>query len=288
MDIPAEQPPFAWQPLTPKGVAAFARATWGRLLGVQLVVALFAAGSVVWFVQARWFSVVARAIKVLPTQSEIRGGKLQWPGEPTQTLAENSFLSLCIDLKHEGIARSPAHVQVEFGQNNVRVISLFGSWQSAYLRGWQVALNQPALEPWWGAWSPALLALIAIGMVAGLIALWTTLAFVYAPVAWLVCFFSDRRLSFHGSWRLAGAALMPGALFLSACLCVYGLGVLDLLRLIAAAAVHFLLGWVYLVYGALRVPRQPSAQSAQPNPFVGPEVAVAENQPVNSQLRAED
>ena len=40
----AESSPFAWEPLTPYGVAAFARATPGRLLLVQLVVALLAAG----------------------------------------------------------------------------------------------------------------------------------------------------------------------------------------------------------------------------------------------------
>ena len=36
---------FAWEPLTPRGVAAFARARLGRLLLVQFIAALLASGT---------------------------------------------------------------------------------------------------------------------------------------------------------------------------------------------------------------------------------------------------
>ena len=45
MDAPLEKPPFAWQPITPRGVAAFARASWGRVLLAQFLCALAAAGT---------------------------------------------------------------------------------------------------------------------------------------------------------------------------------------------------------------------------------------------------
>jgi hypothetical protein len=280
MESQANKPPSAWQPLTPGGVAAFACASWGRLLLVQLVAALLAASIVVWFVQARWFSVVTTAIKALPAQSEIRSGHLQWPNKPVQTLAENRFLGLCVDLEHEGGARSPAHIQLEFGRDNFRLLSLFGCWQGVYPRGWVVAFNRTELEPWWGAWAPELLALIGAAVVAGLMATWTVLAFVYAPVAWLVGFFYDRHLNLAGSWCLAGAALVPGALFMSTGLCLYSLGVLDLIQLLAVGVLHIVFGWVYVVYGSLSAPLHPSVEGLQPNPFVSSE--TTRQQPVTN------
>src|SRR5260221_14485850 len=50
-----ERAPFAWQPFTLRGVAAFARVSCPKLLLLQFIVALLAAATVVWFLQARWF-----------------------------------------------------------------------------------------------------------------------------------------------------------------------------------------------------------------------------------------
>src|SRR5690348_407146 len=101
-----ERAPFAWQPFTLRGVAAFARASCARLLFVQFLVAVLAAAIVLWFVQSRWFAIVSAAIEQLPADGEIRAGKLSWSAESTMALAENRFLSCSIDLKHEGNARS--------------------------------------------------------------------------------------------------------------------------------------------------------------------------------------
>jgi hypothetical protein len=97
--------------------------------------------------------------------------------------------------------------------------------------------------------------------------IWACLATVYALPAWLVGFFADRDLTLRGSWRLAGAALMPGALFLSAAIGLYGWGALDLVRLAVAAAVHLVMGWIYLFVSPLCLPRHP-AVTAVANPFV--------------------
>jgi len=273
MDPQTEKPSAAWQPLTPAGVAAFARTTWGRLLLVHLVTALLAATIVVCFLHARWFSVISLAIKALPTDSEIRGGTLRWANHPAMALAGNNFLALCVDPNHQGLTRSPAHIQVEFGQNDIRVLSLFGCWQAAYPRHWTIAFKRPELEPWWGAWAPALLLLAGTGVLVALMAIWTSLALLYAPVAWLVAFFNDRQLSLAGSWRLAGAALMPGALLLNAGLGLYTFGLLDVIQLLAVTAVHFVISWVYLVYGALRLPLHPSTPAVTHNPFGHSETA---------------
>jgi hypothetical protein len=265
-----ERPPIAWQPLTPGGVAAFARASWGRLLVVQLVVALLAAGSVVWFLRAAWFPVIDDAIRRLPEQGEIRLGKLDWRGDSPTLLAGGRFLALAVDLDHGGQARSPAHLQVEFGRGDVQIFSLFGFVQEPYPRGWTLGFNHAELAPWWGAWAPAILA-IALGLVlAGLMLIWMLLAALYSLPAWLAGFFANRTLRLGGSWRLAGASLMPGALFLTAAIVLYGLGALDLLRLGVAAAAHVVIGWGYLCASLLALPRCPVAVDVKSNPFIAP------------------
>ena len=259
---------FAWQPLTARGVAAFASATLGRLLLVQFIVALLAAGIVVWFVHRAWFPTIGEAIRGLPPEGEIRSGRLDWPGPSPECLAEGRFLALVVDLDHAGEARSPAHVQVEFGREDFKVYSLFGHIRSAYPRSRAVAFNQTELGPWWGAWAPPILAIVAGLVVAGLMISWTCLATVYCLPVWLIGLFANRACSLGASWRLAGAALMPGALLMCVTLLTYGWGALDLVRLAAAGAVHFVVGWVYLVLSPLSLPPYQAATAEKANPFV--------------------
>jgi hypothetical protein len=270
MQSAGEQTPFAWQPFTPRGVAAFGRAAFGRVLLVQLVVALLTASSVVWFVQLRWFSVISAAIEKLPLQGEIRSGKLNFRDDQPQVLAENRFLAIIMDPKHQGNARSPAHIQVEFGNTDVKVLSLFGSWQRVYPRGWVIPLNRPELKPWWGAWAPALLALVGGAVLAGLMLSWAGFASVYCWAAWLVAFFNNRFLTLAGSWRLASAALMPGALFMLVGGLLYGFGLLDLIQVTAVTVIHFAVGWFYLLYSPLSLPLLPALAELKTNPFVAP------------------
>lgn len=266
MNESVEKAPVAWQPLTLRGMAAFACAPLRRLLLVQFIVALLAAASVVWFLHHAWFPTIGEAISQLPPQGELRSGRLDWQGSTPSRLAEGQFLALIVDLDHAGEARSPAQVQVEFGRTDCKVFSLFGYVQDAYPRSWVVAFNQSELGPWWGAWAPPLLAIAAGLVVVSLMVTWACLATVYFLPAWLVGFFADRELSLCGSWRLAGAALMPGALFLCGAIFLYGWGALDIVRLAVAAAVHLVMGWIYLLVSLLCLPRQPVA-TGEENPF---------------------
>jgi hypothetical protein len=269
MDKPDEKRHFAWQPLTPRGVAAFVRASLGRLLLVQFIFAMAACAVIVDFLDRAWFPVISEGIKQLPPQGEIRSGQLVWPGDSPQRLAEGKFLALAVDLSHEGEARSPAHLQMELGRSDFKIFSLLGFVQESYPRAWRIAFNRTELEPWWGAWAPAILAIAGGGVVAGLLCCWAIMATVYCWAVWLVGFFANRTLSLAASWRLAGAALMPGALFLTGALYLYGSGGLDLVRLAAAVAVHLVVGWIYLVIVPLRLPRKARISSDQ-NPFAAP------------------
>ena len=268
MDSSVAKPPFAWQPLTPRGVAAFAYATLGRVLAVEMIMALLAAAAVVWFLHTAWFPTVGRAISQLPSVGEIQSGRLDWPGDSPTSLAEGRFVAFTVDLTHEGKARSPAHLQVEFGETNYMVFSLLGFVEGAYPRGRVVAFNREDLVPWWGAWAPALLGIAAGLVVSVLMLAWAVLATVYALPVWLLGFFANRELSLRGSWRLAGAALMPGALLLSAAICLYGAGAFGLIELALAGAAHLVIGWVYLIASPLKLPLHAAFAGVGENPFV--------------------
>jgi len=257
----------AWQPLTASGVAAFAGGTLSQLLLAQLVVALLAGSAVMWFAHRAWFPVIHKAIDRLPPEGELRAGQLNWAGDSPVCLAEGRFLALVVDLDHAGKARSPAHVHVEFGRADYRILSLLGSCGGLYPRGRSLAFNRTELGPWWGAWAPAILIMAGLLAAAVLMVIWACLATVYALPVWLVGIFADRQCSLAGSWRLAGAALMPGALLMCAAILLYGWGKLDLLGLAAAGAAHVVIGWLYLCGSPLRLARQEEAITAGRNPF---------------------
>jgi hypothetical protein len=267
MDTSNDSPLFAWQPLTPRGVAAFANASLGRLLLVQSIVALLASISVALTIHAAWFPVINDAIAHLPAQGEIRSGRLDWRGDSPATLAGGRCLAFAVDLKHDGKARTPAHLEIEFGQTDFKIFSLLGYAQSNYPRGWLIPFNLPELKPRWGAWAPVLLALAIAAVVVALLLSWSLLATLYFGVAWLLAFFANRAITLGGCWRLAGAALMPGALFFSGAIILYGLGPLDHIRLLAAVVIHFVIGWLYLLVSPFFLPRHPEVAAQKPNPF---------------------
>jgi len=267
--------PLAWEPLTPRGVAAFARATPGRLLLVQFLVALAVAASVVWFLQDAWCPTIREAIERLPDEGRIRSGKLDWPGGSPQLLAEGDFLAFSVDLEQRSELRSPAHVQIEFGKDTFFVHSLLGYAEMRYPKKWSVALNRKELKPWWGAWQPAVLAGAAGTVVVGLLAVWYALATVYAIPVWLVAFFTNRDLKLPECCRLAGAALLPGALLMVVGILLYDRGLLhvpsgprnDLVVLGFVAVGHIVVGWIYIIISPLFLAKNPEAGRKRGNPF---------------------
>lgn len=259
--------PIAWEPLTPRGVAAFARATSGRLCLVQLVVALLSAATVVWFLYDGWCPTIRDAIEQLPDAGEIRSGRLDWQGESPRLLAEGTFLAFSVDLEHASDLLSPAHIQVEFGKESYLVHSLLGYIEVKYPKEWIIAFNRKDLIPWWGAWEPALLAGAGAVVVVGLMLLWFVLATIYAGPVWLVAVFANRDLSLQEGCRLAGAALMPGALLMVVGILVYDFGALDMVGLGFVAGGHLVLGWLYLCVSLFFLPGNSKAASARKNPF---------------------
>jgi len=257
----------AWQPITPRGVAAFAGASVRRLLWVQFIVAVLVVLTVVCFLYLGCWPTIREAIRNLPDEGEIRSRSLDWRGDSPRLLAAGRFLALTVDVDCTGDLRSPAHVQIEFRGDNIKFRSLFGYLEAPYPDGWIVALNRTELQPWWGAWQPWLLVIAAVAVVLSLMLNWLALATLYTLPGWLAAFYANRKLSLWASWRLAGASLMPGALLMAVAIVFYTIGILDLLHLILALGLHVLLGWVYLVVSPWFLPRESSDAVQRQNPF---------------------
>jgi hypothetical protein len=258
------EPAFAWEPITPRGVAAFARASFERLFVVQAIVALLGAAAVVWILSDGIFPTINAAIGQLPDSGEIHAGKLDWRDDSPVLLAEGKILALSVDVEHGGALRSPADFQMEFGRDSVRVFSLFGETECAYPPGYVIAANQTDARPAWGAWAPDILGLAAIGTFFGLLIVWALLATVYFLPVWFISLFSNRDLNFRESWKLAGAALMPGALLLSLSLVLYELGGFDIVQLCFAFGMHLVMGWIYLFVAPMFLNRALPAEKKNP------------------------
>lgn len=260
-------PRFAGEPLTPRGVAAYARTSTRRLWLVQLIVAGLAAAAFVWFLHTGCFPTIREAVRRLPETGVIRSQRLEWSGPSPLLLAEGRFLAFSVDLDHTGDIRSPAHLQVEFGREGLLTHSLLGYAEWPYPDGWIVAFNRPETEPWWLAREWAVLALAALGVVVAQLLTWTVLALLYAGPAWLISFYANRDLKLAECWRLSGASLMPGAIVMTLAVFLYGLGLLDLVAVGFVIAGHFVLGWIYLFFSVLFLPRIEAAQPEKKNPF---------------------
>ena len=268
---PAVVPPAAWQPFTSRGVAAFAAVGANRLWLLQILVTLITAGVAVWFLSAAWFPQVRQAIQNLPDEGVIEGGRLRTTLPAITTLAEGPLLGFVVDLNDLQDAVAASDVRVEFHRAHLVVGTLFGARIFPYARGWTIQFNRAELEPWWGAWEPILLGLAAVGVAIVLPLVWAVLASIYCLFVRPAAYLLGRQVTWAGGWRLCAAALMSGALLMNLALVLYGLGALDLIRLVIVAALHLVVPWFYLVFGTLALPLisapRAAATATAANPF---------------------
>jgi len=259
--------PFAWQPFTPAGVAAFAQASVFRLLLVQTLFALLAGGCLAWFIASAWFPVVTEAVEQLPAEAEIRSGLLYWQGESAVLLGRNRFLAIGVDLREQRGVVAPAHLYAQFSETHLRLHSLFGYAEWPYPRQYLIKLGHAEVAPRWGAWKPAILAGLVAGTALALLITWAILATIYMVPSWMLGFYANRDLNLAGAWRLCGAALMPGALVMSIGIVAYGAGLLNLPELGAAFVLHFFAGWLYAAISPSCLGPLPELKNRPKNPF---------------------
>ncbi len=257
-----------WQPLTFGGVAAFARARWARLVAVQTVVAVFVAVTVVVILSRCWFPVVTQAVKELTDFGAVRGAQLAWPKNDALVLAENHFLGLVMDLEDAGGTGQTADLQVAFTRDRIKIGSLLGYTSLPYPGGVEIELSHQALDPWWNAWRPAFLFGGAFATMLWVFASWFALALLYTLPVRVLAWFGSRATSLSKCWRVATAALLPGAVWLGGALLLYATEQLSLVGLGVAFGLHFVIAWVYVLGAPFCLPRKgDDALATGANPF---------------------
>lgn len=263
MSDDSENKAGAWQPLTFNGAARFAHASLGRLFLAQFIVAVTTAIVLVWFLTIGWIPVVDRAIKETRPGAAIERGRLVWPGGQSQRLAESSFIEFVVTPGGDHSIGQTADLQVELSVDEVKLRSLFGYLALPY-SGERMSLSPEDVEATWGAWKSPLSAVIGGFTVVWLLMAWFVLAAVYSVPALLLGFYANRPSTFAERFKISAASLLPAALLLDAAILLYGLGLLSLVGLVVANALHFAVGWAYLVIAMLQLP---TVETAQGNPF---------------------
>ena len=253
------------EPFTPRGVASFAGAKFSRLLIAQIIVAILAGAAVSIFCRYACFPIIESAIENLPPDGQIHFGQLEWTGAP-QMLAEGRFLALDVDPDHTGQLRSAADIQVEFGRDSARIFSLFGYTDFYYLPNESAPFNRAQLDPLWKAWRAEIFFLVAFGTAISLLLSWWALALVYFLPVYLIAFFANRDLSLPGSLKLSAAALLPGALMMTAGIVLYTSAFFGLPTLLFIFGAHLVLAWLYLLVSLMFFVRTSSAP-VPGNPF---------------------
>jgi hypothetical protein len=250
-------------------VAAFAGAPWFRLFLLQVVVAALSAASLVWFLAHCYRPVITQAVETLPSAAGVTNGQLQ--GFSDVLNSETKFLSIAIAQDEDADIGQIADLQITLRRDHTAVSSLLssalGSVEFAYGTNSALDLSRAHLEPLWGAWQQVTLAAIGMATVIFLLLLWSALAVIYAPAAKFVAWFCDRKLSWPQAWRLASAALLPGAMLLDLGILLYGWQRVDIFGLAFLFISHFFVGWIYLLAAPVFAPRQ-SPLPTGPNPFL--------------------
>ena len=234
---------------------------------IQFLVAIAAVAVVLWFLSHAWFPITLQAIRQLPETGSITNGLLDSPSSSTLPLAENRFLAFFIDTNTTADATVSADFRIGFHHRQWTVCSLFGCLSGPYSAAPPTGFNRDDLEALWGAWEPMLLGIVAVVVFFSLFINWWLLATICSPFAWLLAYFNDRDLTLAGAWKLSGAALLAPALMVTLGIVLYGLGMVDLLRLLLLWALHFPLGWAAIIAAVLAVPRVRVIANEKKNPF---------------------
>jgi hypothetical protein len=261
----------AWQPFTGAGLGAFARTNGTRLLLFHLASSILTAAALMWSLQLAWVPVIREAIERLPNSgSEIRQGRLIWPGDPESLLAERPELALAIDAgEGPGLGQS-ADLQIELHPDSAHLRGILGHLKVPYPTGLELPLDRTRALAAWGAWRPPFLALAGgATLLATLLGGWT-LAALHAPVLAFMGWISRRDLSLVSAWKLGLASLFTAGLVFDVSLLLYASHWIRLPALAGFLPICLLTAWIAMLRGVACLPapaKEP--QSGAPNPFGG-------------------
>jgi hypothetical protein len=251
-----EKKRIAWQPLTPRGVAAFAGASFDQFHIYQLVVAVYCAGTLAVFLWMDWSPVILGAAQKMPETARMDAGTLG--GIATPVVSENHFLSVAVN-PAGGDAGQTGDVQISFGKTSADLCAFrsevgeyqFGCVSLSYPLDATGVMGRTKLEPWWGAWRGMILAGVGFAMFLVLLLCWVVLALVYMLPVRILAFVLRRQITWTGSCRMAGAALMPGAILMGLGIWAYGFFLIDIVRFALIFGLHLIVPWFYMAAATL-------------------------------------
>lgn len=253
------------QPFTFGGVARYASAPFGRLLGMAFVFAFLSAAVLGRLAARCWWPVITEAVQALPENGNIQKGALRIDQKEARLLAANKFVSF--QLAPGGFSQevAPVDAAVQFGTYELMVTSFFGDTVFPYPERWSIALDRTVIWPIWGAWKGPVLAGFMTGAAVLLVLGWFFLAVVYAPVVLLVGWTARRELTFGQAWRLGVAAQWPASLLLAFALALYSTGEIALLFVIIMFGAHFVPSLLNVLIAPFFLPK--AGERAERNPF---------------------
>lgn len=259
----------AWQPLTGKGLAAFADAALFRTGLLHLVFVLVTTALVGWILYWTWFPAIQRSVEQLPeTGAEIRHGRFYWPTNESAILGETPQFGIAVDPNGTSFEGQSADLQLELRPQVARLRGLAGYTELPYGEDWEVRLDRISGQAGWLAWNWVF---ITLAMVAAFLLLWLggwLVALVGSPVVWLVAYLLGRDLPWGGALRLVLASWIPAALLLDVGLWGYSWNWVRIVGLTAATGGHLIVWVVWMLWAAIA---RPQRQASEPeNPFRPP------------------
>lgn len=260
----------AWHPFTGHGVAAFAFTGFFRLFSFQMTAALGIAGVVVWALHQTWFPVIHRALPQLPEAAAISSGSLSWPGYQPQRLAQNPWLDIVVspnpNLLSPALGQT-ADLQLEFLPTRFRIDGVLGQFSRPYPPIAQIDLGRLSAIAAWEAWRLTTSVFIGCSVALGLPLAWWFLSSIYCIPSWILARSLSRPVGIAAVWRMAGAALLVGALLSTASIAAYAIGMVRLPGFLLSQILHIPVGLIWLGWGILRLPSGSRPRKTDANPF---------------------
>jgi hypothetical protein len=255
-----------WQPLTPKGAAAFAVASFTRLYVVLLCFALATALAVVFFLVRQCVPVLNQLSGAMPEGAVVSRGEMF--GQDTPVTVSGAFLSIDVAPEAEVPGPHAADLRILLHRTGWKACSVLGCVEQPLPRDATFALGPSHLGPKWAAWKPLVLLGAALATVVALVVSWTVLASLYWLPVWIAALVAGRKIGPLGSWKVSAAGLMPGCALMVLAIVLYALRVLDLPALAFVQAAHLGVGWIFLGFAIAALERKDASSSpAKANPF---------------------
>ncbi len=250
-------------PLTIGQVARFAAAPFGRVMALIFGMALAAGFVVAHFVAMSWWPAVRAAAAATPDGIELRSGRLLWPTNAVQALAENRFLAILAVPRGTQPLPTAADVTLELREDGVDAASLLGYTFIRYPHQVQFRLTSRELGAQLDAWHPQVLAWVGILAFLGLSLAWLFGGLLLALPLLSYSLLGERRATFFGCWRLAIAGFVPGTVVILIGVLLYTYQQVALVELLLVAGGSLLITVLLLVVAPLKLPPAPSPKEAE-------------------------